>query len=154
MTKSLHEIFAEIDKVTSVAKKAQILRENESDGLKVVLRGAFDRGIEWLVPDSKPPYEPNDAPDYDLADMQLVREAMKIGRFATFNGKSTTQGKDLSKTRREELFIQLLEGLHPTEAEILMSMIGKKLNYKGLTAKLTNRAFPDLIPEERMVAPK
>ena len=154
MTKSLHEIFTEIDKVTSVAKKAQILRENESDGLKVVLRGAFDRGIEWLVPDSKPPYEPNDAPDYDLADMQLVREAMKIGRFATFNGKSTTQGKDLSKTRREELFIQLLEGLHPTEAEILMSMIGKKLNYKGLTAKLTNRAFPDLIPEDRMTVPK
>ena len=154
MTKSLHEIFTEIDKVTSVAKKAQILRENESDGLKVVLRGAFDTGIEWLVPDSKPPFQPNDAPDYDLADMQLVGEAKKIGRFATFNGKSTKQGKDLSKTRREELFIQLLEGLHTTEAEILLSMVGKKLNYKGLTAKLTNRAFPDLIPEDRMTVPK
>ena len=137
-----------------MAKKAQILRENESDGLKVVLRGAFDRGIEWLVPDSKPPYEPNDAPDYDLADMQLVREATKIGRFATFNGKSTTQGKNLPKTRREELFIQLLEGLHITEADILMSMVGKKLNYKGLTAKLSNRAFPNLIPEDRMTVPK
>lgn len=154
MTKSLHEIFTEVDKVTSVAKKAQILRENESDGLKVVLRGAFDTGIEWLVPDTKPPYEPNDAPDYDLADMQLVREAMKIGRFATFNGKSTTQGKNLPKTRREELFIQLLEGLHITEADILMSMVGKKLNYKGLTAKLSNRAFPNLIPEDRMTVPK
>ncbi len=154
MTKSLHEIFAEIDKVTSVAKKAQILRENESDGLKVVLRGAFDTGIEWLVPDSKPPFQPNDAPDYDLADMQLVREAMKIGRFATINGNPTNQGRDLPKTRREELFIQLLEGLHTTEADILMSMVGKKLNYKGLTAKLTNRAFPNLIPEDRMTVPK
>ena len=154
MTKSLHEIFTEVDEVTSVAKKVQILKEHESDGLKIVLRGAFDTGIVWLVPDTKPPFQPNDAPDYDLADMQLVREAMKIGRFATFNGKPTTQGKDLSRTRREELFIQLLEGLHVTESEILLSMVNKKLNYKGLTAKLSNKAFPDLIPEERMTVPK
>ena len=154
MQKSLHEIFTEIDKVTSVSKKAQILKENESDGLKIVLRGAFDTGIQWQVPDTKPPYEPNDAPDYDLADMKLQLEAKKIGRFATFNGNPTAQGKDLSKTRREQLFIQLLEGLHVSEAEILLSMVKKKLNYKGLTAKLSNKAFPNLIPVERMVKPK
>ena len=154
MQKSLHEIFTEIDKVTSVSKKAQILQENESDGLKIVLRGAFDTGIQWQVPDTKPPYEPNDAPDYDLADMKLQLEAKKIGRFATFNGNPTAQGKDLSKTRREQLFIQLLEGLHVSEAEILLSMVKKKLNYKGLTAKLSNKAFPNLIPEDRMVKPK
>ena len=84
--------------------------------------------------------------------MQL--EAKKIGRFATFNGNPTAQGKDLSKTRREQLFIQLLEGLHVSEAEILLSMVKKKLNYKGLTAKLSNKAFPNLIPEDRMVKPK
>ena len=140
MQKSLHEIFTEVDKVTSVSKKAEILKDNESDGLKIVLRGAFDTGIQWLVPDSKPPFEPNDAPAYDLADMKLQLEAKKIGRFATFNGNQTAQGKDLSKTRREQLFIQLLEGLHTTEAEILLSMVKKKLNYKGLTAKLSNKA--------------
>ena len=154
MQKSLHEIFTEIDKVTSVTKKAQILKENESDGLKIVLRGAVDTGIQWQVPDTKAPYEPNDAPDYDLADMKLQLEAKKIGRFATFNGNPTAQGKDLSKTRREQLFIQLLEGLHVSEAEILLSMVKKKLNYKGLTAKLSNKAFPNLIPEDRMVKPK
>ena len=140
--------------MTSVTNKAQILKENESDGLKIVLRGAFDTGIQWQVPDTKPPYEPNDAPDYDLADMKLQLEAKKIGRFATFNGNPTAQGKDLSKTRREQLFIQLLEGLHVSEAEILLSMVKKKLNYKGLTAKLSNKAFPNLIPEDRMVKPK
>tara|TARA_Y100000310_G_C20440982_1_gene696106 strand:- start:130 stop:594 length:465 start_codon:yes stop_codon:yes gene_type:complete len=154
MTKSLHEIFTEVDKVTSTAKKAQILKDNESDGLKIVLRGAFDTGIKWLVPDTKPPFQPSDAPDYDLAEMHLQQEAKKIGRFATFNGRETAQGKDLSKTRREELFIQLLEGLHITESEILLTMVKKKLNYKGLTAKLSNKAFPDLIPEERMTVPK
>ena len=122
--------------------------------MKIVLRGAFDTGIQWQVPDTKPPYEPNDAPDYDLADMKLQLEAKKIGRFATFNGNPTAQGKDLSKTRREQLFIQLLEGLHVSEAEILLSMVKKKLNYKGLTAKLSNKAFPNLIPEDRMVKPK
>ena len=154
MQKSLHEIFTEVEKVTSVTKKAQILKDNESDGLKIVLRGAFDTGIEWLVPDTKPPFHPNDAPAYDLAEMRLQQEAKKIGRFAIFNGKPTAQGKDLTKTRREALFIQLLEGLHITESEILLTMVKKKLNYKGLTAKLSNKAFPDLIPVERMITPK
>ena len=154
MTKSLHEIFTEIDEVTSVARKAQILKDNESIGLKTVLRGAFDTGIQWQVPNTYPPFTPNDAVDYDLADLQLVKEAKKIGRFATINGQETAQGRDLTKTRRETLFIQLLEGLHTTEADILLSMVKKKLNYKGLTAKLSNRAFPDLIPEDRMIVPK
>ena len=154
MQKSLHEIFTEVEKVTSVTKKAQILKDNESEGLKIVLRGAFDTGIEWLVPDTKPPFQPNDAPAYDLAEMHLQQEAKKIGRFAIFNGEPTAQGKDLTKTRREQLFIQLLEGLHITESEILLTMVKKKLNYKGLTAKLSNKAFPDLIPVERMITPK
>ena len=154
MEKSIHEIFTEVEKVTSVTKKAQILKDNESDGLKSVLRGAFDTGIKWLVPDTKPPFQPNDAPAYDLAEMHLQQEAKKIGRFAIFNGQPTAQGKDLTKTRRESLFIQLLEGLHISESEILLTMVNKKLNYKGLTAKLSNKAFPNLIPEERMTVPK
>ena len=49
----------------------------------------------------------------------------------------------LSKTRKETLFIQILEGLHQTEAELLIAVKEKKLNnmYKGLTANLVKEAF-------------
>ena len=152
--KSLHEIFTEVGKVTAVSKKAEILQKYETDGLKHILRGAYDKRIEWIVPDSPPPYEPSDAPDWDLADLHLEREVMATGRFALFDGQPTNQGKDLTTVRREQLFIQLLEGLHPTEADILLSMVKKRLDYKGLTSNLVNQAFPNLIPEEFMVKKK
>ena len=154
MDKSLHELFTEVEKTNSPKEKSEILKSHESDGLKTVLRAAFDTRIGWSIPTSKPPYEPNDAPEWDLADLRLEQEAMKLGRFATMDGGATAQSRDLNRMRKEQLFIQLLEGLHPTEADIMLSLLKKKLNYKGLTAKVANKAFPNLIPDEHMVKPK
>ena len=154
MEKSLHEIFTEVEKEKSYKAKAEKLKEYETDGLKTILRGAFDTRIEWKLPTGKPPYQESTAPDWDLADLQLVREARTLGRFATFEGRDTNQSQGLNKLRTEQLYIQLLEGLHPTEANIVIEMVKKKLPYKGLTAKIANRAFPNLIPEEHMTVPK
>tara|TARA_Y100000401_G_C8249007_1_gene187108 strand:+ start:119 stop:583 length:465 start_codon:yes stop_codon:yes gene_type:complete len=154
MEKSLHEIFTEVEKEKSYKAKAEKLQEYETDGLKTILRGAFDTRIEWKLPTGKPPYQESTAPDYDLADLQLVREARTLGRFATFEGRDTNQSQGLNKLRIEQLYIQLLEGLHPTEANIVIEMVKKKLPYKGLTAKIANRAFPNLIPEDHMIVPK
>ena len=56
--KSLHEIFTEVGKVTAVSKKAEILKDNETDGLKHVLRGAYDKRVEWNVTDTPQTYAP------------------------------------------------------------------------------------------------
>ena len=154
MEKSLHEIFTEVEKEKSYKAKAEKLQEHETDGLKTILRGAFDTRIEWKIPTGKPPYQESTAPDWDLADLQLVREARTLGRFATFEGRDTNQSQGLNKLRIEQLYIQLLEGLHPTEANIVIEMVKKKLPNKGLTAKIANRAFPNLIPEDHMIVPK
>ena len=154
MEKSLHEIFTEGEQEKSYKAKAEKLQEHETDGLKTILRGAFDTRIEWKIPTGKPPYQESTAPDWDLADLQLVREARTLGRFATFEGRDTNQSQGLNKLRIEQLYIQLLEGLHPTEANIVIEMVKKKLPYKGLTAKIANRAFPNLIPEDHMIVPK
>ena len=145
MERSLHEIFTDVAEETSINKKVDILKDNDSQGLQVFLRCVFDDKIAWLVPDSKPPYEPNDAPEWDLADMKLEQEVLYIGRFIQVDGRTPNQGRDLTKTRREQLFIQLLEGLHPTEANLLMSGVKKKIKYKGLTKRVVQKAFPDLI---------
>lgn len=154
MDKSLHELFTEVEKTNSPTEKSEILKSHSSDGLRAILRAAFDTRIGWSIPTSKPPYEPNDSPEWDLADLRLEQEALKLGRFATMEGKPTNQSRELNRMRQEQLFIQLLEGLHPTEADIMLSLLKKKLNYKGLTAKLANKAFPNLIPDDHMVKPK
>ncbi len=145
---SFHELFNQVGKEKSINRKSEILQENDTRSLQVFLRCVFDDSVTWLVPNTKPPYEPNDAPAWDLADMRLEQEMMKIGRFILVDGQPTQQGKDLTKTRREQLFIQILEGLHPTEADLLMSCVKKKLTqYKGLTKRVVQKAFPDLISE-------
>jgi hypothetical protein len=42
------------------------------------------------------------------------------------------------KLRREQLFLQLLESVHPSEAKVLLAVKDQKLNklYKNVTAKL------------------
>jgi hypothetical protein len=47
--------------------------------------------------------------------------------------------------RREGLFLNLLESLNPEEAELLIAAKDKKMKYKGITKKLVNDAFPNLI---------
>ena len=145
---SLHELFTQIGKEKSINRKSAMLQEADSQGLQVFLRCVFDDSVTWLIPNTKPPYEPNDAPEWDLADMRLEQEILQVGRFIEVNGLTPTQGQDLTKTRREQLFIQLLEGLHPTEADLLLSGVKKKLTqYKGLTKRVVQKAFPDLIGE-------
>jgi len=151
MEQSFHEIFEEVSKESAIGKKVAILQDNDSQGLQVFLRCVYDDTVSWLVPDTTPPYEPNEAPEWDLADMRLEQEMPKIGRFIQVDGQTPNQGRDLTRTRREQLFIQLLEGLHPTEAQLLLGSIKDKnrkvklKQYKGLTERLVKKAFPNLI---------
>ena len=151
---SLHEIFTKVEEAQKVATKAEILQQHESDGLKAVLRGAYDSRVQWNIPSTPPPYEPHDAPDWDLADLHLEQEALRIGRFANFDNRPTNQSRNITQVQAENQFIQLLEGLHPTEATLLLNVIKKKLPYKGLTSRLVNQAFPDLLPEKDALARK
>ena len=146
--KSLHEIFTEVSEKTKISDKVSILQHHSSDGIKPSQRGAYDTRIDWLVPNTPPPYTPNESPSHDLADSNLENAAMEIGKFANFNGQATNQSRNLTQVQRENHFIQLLESLHESEAEILKNVIKRKLPYKGLTPNLVNQAFPNLLPED------
>jgi len=145
MNLSLHEKFEKVGKEKSIKKKQGLLREYDTPGFRAILRSTYDETIQWIVPDSRPPFELNDAPDFDLVGVSLENEALKIGRFVLVNGQVPQQGVGLKKVKREQLFIQLLESLHSTEAELLLNMVRGRLPYKGLTVGLVSESFPGLI---------
>ena len=147
MQLSLHEKFEKIGKEKSIKKKQQLLKEYDTPGLRSILRSTYDDTIQWIVPDSRPPVEPNDAPDFDLGGVNLENEGLKLGRFVLVNGQVPQQGLGLKKVKREQLFIQLLESLHSSESELLLNMVKGRLPYKGLTVGLVNDTFPGLITE-------
>ena len=60
---------------------------------------------------------------------------------------------NLNKFRKEQLFVQMLEGIHWTEAEAVCLAKDKKLQtkYKSLKEELIREAFPGLLPEKKKV---
>ena len=130
------EIFTKINNAKVKSKKVEILKENDTPGLRRILKGAFDPKIQWDLPEGQPPYMENQAPS-GTEHTKLESESNKLWHFVV-GGDNT-----LSKTRKETLFIQILEGLHKDEAELMCNIKDKKLHnvYKGLTASVVKDAF-------------
>ena len=132
----ISEIFTKINNAKDKPKKVEVLRQYDSPGMRMILKGAFDPKIEWDLPDGTPPYIANEAPA-GTEHTFLEVEAKRLYNFAK-------GGNDqLNKIRKETLFIQMLEGLHASEAKVLIDVKNKSLNktYKGLTSDMVKEAF-------------
>ena len=132
----LSEICLKVNNAKDKSKKLRVLRENDSQPLRQVLKGAFSPTIEWDLPKGDVPYTPNDAP-IGTEHTALMQEARTLFRFG--KGGDTT----ISQNKREIMLIHMLEGLCAEEAEFLVNVVNKRLNkvYKGLTANLVKDAF-------------
>ena len=134
----IHEILEVVSKARSKDKKAEILKENRNDALTALLIWNFDDTVLSVLPEGNVPYEPNDVP-VGTDHTTLRREWKQLYNFVKGGNDS------LSHVRRESMFIQILEGLHPNEAEILCLVKDKNLGarYK-LTRDVVEKAFPDI----------
>lgn len=130
------EILTKVNNAKDKPKKIAVLQEHDSPELRMVLKGAFDPKIEWDLPEGTPPFMPNEVP-IGTEHTYLRQETKRLYRFV--KGADAT----LSKPKRETLFIQLLEGLHIDEANLMLNIKDKKLNkvYKGLTESVIKEAF-------------
>ena len=132
----ISEIFTKINNAKDKPKKIEVLRQYDSPGMRMRLKGAFDPKIEWELPEGTPPYIENEAPA-GTEHTYLEVEARRLYNFAK-GGNNT-----INKIRKETLFIQMLEGLHASEAKVLIDVKNKSLNktYKGLTSDMVKEAF-------------
>ena len=130
------EIATRVNNAKDKPRKLKVLQDNDSVPLRQVLKGAFDPKVKWLLPGGDVPYNVNDAP-LGTEHTLLSQEAKRLYLF-TEGGDST-----ISQTKREMLFIQLLEGLSGQEAKFLITVVNQKVNneYKGFTANLVKEAF-------------
>ena len=114
------------------------MKENESLHLKSVLIWNFDDSVQSMLPDGDVPFQKNEAPA-GTEHLHLAYEWKKLYNFVK-------GGNDvLRPIKREQLFMQLLEGLHPDEAEIICLIKDKNLKKKyKLTRAVVEEAFPDI----------
>jgi len=136
----IHEILDLVSEQRTKAKRVEILKEYRDDSLTAILIWNFDERVQSAVPEGQVPYKENEVP-VGTDHTSLRREWKTLYHFIKGGNDS------LSSLRRESMFIQLLEGLHPKEAQIICLVKDKELEsvYPKVTFDIVREAFPDIV---------
>ena len=133
----LNEVLQKVSNAKTKAQKVKLLEEFNTPALRAILIANFDESVISMLPDGEVPYKKNEAPE-ETEHTKLEHEYRKLYLF--FKG-----GANISQTRRETLFIQLLEGLHKGEAEVLCLVKDKKIGKRWkITRQCVEQAFPSI----------
>tara|TARA_Y100001938_G_C7906262_1_gene337200 strand:+ start:31 stop:516 length:486 start_codon:yes stop_codon:yes gene_type:complete len=134
----VHEILELVDSQRTKAKKIEILQEYDDLALKAILIWNFDPTAISVLPEGPVPYKENEVP-VGTDHTSLRREWKNLYHFVK-------GGNDrLSAIRRETMFVQMLEGLHPEEAKIVCLVKDKDLESKyKITYDMVQQAYPDI----------
>ena len=164
------EVLALASKQRSNAKKVEVLRKYEHNSLKALFIWNYDDTSISMLPPGEVPYsslkdEQISSGTLSTKVNQLVgtmeyNDTVSMGSATDLKRGRTTLRKEwtklynfvkggndaLNSLRRETMFIQILEGLHPLDAEILCLVKDKKLydKYKITKANVTE-AYPDIV---------
>jgi hypothetical protein len=133
--KRISSIFEEVSKIKSKNDRVDFIRKNQNQLMKALVQCAYHPNVEWLLPEGSPVYIKNK--DSYESDIVMYQELNKLYLFLKGGNVNVTQEK------RAKLFVQLLEKLHPEDAELLIAVKDRKINYPFMTSKLFQEAVPD-----------
>ena len=160
------EVLNLISKQRTNLKKVEVLQRYMDPSLKSILIWNFDESIKSALPDGIVPYSSvGEQGSFSGTLSGKIEDA--VGKMEELNSRSLgsqDQGRSsirkeytkfynfikggndgLSSLRRETMFINVLEGLHPLEAEILFLVKDKKLETKyKITKEIVSQAYPDI----------
>tara|TARA_S200000501_G_scaffold222396_1_gene208638 strand:+ start:826 stop:1431 length:606 start_codon:yes stop_codon:yes gene_type:complete len=163
----IFEILDLVSKQRTKTKKIEVLKKYEEISLKVILIWNFDESVMSILPSGEVPYTGYDEQNSYAGGVsgkisEEVRSMHAKGNFSlgVSDGQGHTtirreskhfyrfiKGGDdgLNNLRRESMFINILEGLHPLESEIIIACKDKKLGeiYK-ITKEVVAEAYPDI----------
>ena len=157
------EVLNVVCKQRTTAKKVEALKKFEHASLKALFIWNFDDTVISMLPPGEVPYsslkdEQNTSGtlstriDQQSASIRYNNTVNANQGFTTLRREYTKLynfirgGNDqLNGLRRETMFIQILEGLHPLDAEILCLVKDKLLQTKyKLTRQTISDAYPDI----------
>ena len=160
------EVLEAASKQRTKAKKIEVLQRYAHDSIMAELIWNFDESVISLLPEGEVPYgntREDNSVTGTLSDkindaVGMMTESGSTSLGSQDQGKASIRkeytkfynflkgGNDsLSSLRRETMFINILEGLHPREAEILVLVKDKKLTdrYK-ITKEIVSAAYPQI----------
>ena len=134
----ISEVLQKVSNAKTKVEKIKLLKEFNTDALRMLLIWNFDESVRSSVPEGEVPFQKNEAPA-GTEHTKLEHESRLFFHFIEGGNNN------LTKTRREQMFIQMLEGLHKDEAEVICLVKDKKLGkrYK-ITKNVVGEAFPQI----------
>jgi hypothetical protein len=160
------EVLNLVSKQRSNAKKVELLKRYEDPSLKAIFIWNFDESITSVLPEGEVPYAAtSEQNSFSGTLSEKINDAVdKMSELGSNSLGSQDQGRSsirkeyqkfynfikggndgLSSLRRESMFINILQGLHPLEAEILCLVKDKKLATKyKITKEIVSEAYPDI----------
>lgn len=157
------EILQLVSKQRTNQKKIEILKKYEHDSLKAIFIWNFDETVISLLPEGEVPYfGDNNIKTSTISERieQAVQQMDSKGSLGAIDQRHSTIRKEYTKfynfvkggndtmngIKRENIFINILEGIHPLEAEILCLVKDKRLQEKyKITKDIVSEAYPDII---------
>ena len=143
---SIKQVFEAVAQATTIDAKVLVLRQNSEPGIHNCLRAAFDPAYEWDLPEGLPPIQL----DRSIPDGYAHNNLKAQSRLFYIFDKRYTK---VNKTRKEMLFINLLEGLHHSDVDLIIAIKDGQLpiRYAGLNEDLVRIAYPGLLSEPKRV---
>jgi len=160
------EVLALVSKQKTNAKKVELLRKYDHPSLKTLFIWNFDESVISVLPPGDVPYAATSEQNSFKGTLsEKIDDAVsKMQELGTNSLGSQDQGQSsirkeyvrfynfvkggndsLSSLRRETMFINILQGLHPLEAEIICLVKDKKLETKyKISKQVVSEAYPDI----------
>lgn len=135
MKEPIYKILDQIARTKSKPRRVGILQRNKTKQLVELLSYATNPNIQFELPEGTPPYEPGDGIN---SEEEIYARVRILENFVSVNGVPV---KNIPKMRRQNLFVELLESVHPEDAKILVGI--KDKNLKLVNADLLREAFPE-----------
>ena len=161
------EVLDLVSKQRSAAKKVEALKKHEHVSLKMLFIWNFDESVISVLPPGEVPFSSYEEQTTSSGTLSkkidlATRKMYETGSFSI--GTSDQQGRTtirrecknfyhfikggndaMNGIRRESMFINLLQGLHPLEAELLCLVKDKDLESKyKITKDIVSQAYPDI----------
>ena len=150
MTELVHEIIDAANAKKTIKERIQFLSDPKIAKRDIIRRLVFmsyNKQVESLLPPTDPPFKPSDAPKG--MNTPIDSESRRLSIFVKGLGYD-----DMNQSKRENIFIQILEAIDPDDSKIFLAATQKKFRIKGITIPQLNKIF-DLnmpIPEKKKPA--
>lgn len=136
--KTVYQVLQEISSNRSRKKKIELLHQYKCVALMALCDYAFNPKLKWLLPEGNPEFNlTKELPQNTWARLQQFYKKIQYLLDIPPHNK-------MHQMKREQIYVNLLESIHPDDTKVVMALKDRKLPFDNLTKELIEEAYPEL----------